>query len=522
MDPAVRNQEETMAQNWAAQHNARYFDVRTLQNPERLVGVFSVKDMQAMHMVPLGGGGPNLTIGYTQHADLAKIRFLCSKKYPSVTVAYAVISESGCAELIERLDQAELKQVTDSGVDDFNKTLAKATGKAVFRLLAQRAMQVGSSDIHIEPRGDGALVRFRIDGLLQPVVTLPLQQYRTAISELETSVGMTWGGDKPQGGRMTLELLAGGESRQINVRLESIPTLHGEEIIARLLNLDVRFLELANLGLGDSSRQLIERTIAHPHGMVLTVGPTGSGKTSMLYAIINAVKTPQRKVVTLEDPVEYDIPGASQVPVSSDDQELFIEKLRAVMRQDPDVIMIGEIRDIDTAKTALQAALTGHLVLSTFHANSAAGALSRLVDMIGQNPLLPSALRLVMAQRLVRRLCTVCKKAQPASEEQANYLRQVFSNLDLGELDISGNPTLYAAVGCAQCNNLGYKSRFAIIELLQMTQEMETLIGSKEATTRTIQQQAVADGMVTLLQDGLLRALQGETSYEEVLRMVDA
>jgi type II secretory ATPase GspE/PulE/Tfp pilus assembly ATPase PilB-like protein len=277
------------------------------------------------------------------------------------------------------------------------------------------------------------------------------------------------------------------------------------------------------MGLASHLIDNINQVVNHPHGMVLSVGPTGSGKTSMLYSIINKVNRPELKVVTLEDPVEYVLENCSQIPVSSQDHEMFMDKFRAVLRQDPDVIMLGEIRDLDTAKTALQSSLTGHLVLSTFHANSSAAALSRLMDMIGQNPLLASALRLVMAQRLIRRLCTVCKEAYVPDEATLKEIKGHLANLNSKIVTVPEKLTLYKAKGCEKCNSFGYEGRFAIVEQLHMSPTMQQMIagGTAQTTTYAIEEAACKEGMITLLQDGLIHVLAGETTTEEVYRSVD-
>jgi len=256
--------------------------------------------------------------------------------------------------------------------------------------------------------------------------------------------------------------------------------------------------------------------------MVMSVGPTGSGKTSTLYSIMNHVNNPEVKIVTLEDPIEYELTGISQVPVRSDNQELFMDELRAVLREDPNIIMIGEIRDADTAKTALQAALTGHLVLSTFHATNSAAAIARLMDMIGQNPLLASSIKLIMAQRLVRELCNVCKATYDPTRDELLQIKTALHGLPETAYPKLEGAKLAKPVGCKVCHHFGYQGRLSIMEQLEITPRMEAIIagGTAGTTAVSLEQAAVKDGMVTLLQDGVIKALENKTTLEEVFVQV--
>ncbi len=515
--------EELETKQWAEAHQAVYVDTRILQDVTPLVGLLDVKDMQSFHVVPVGITQTSINIGYTPATDHGRLQFVV-RKFPNLQVQFSVLSETNFADLVKRLDLASLQSATSTSLEDFKTKIATVSGETAFRMLCQVAYGMNASDIHIEPKPTEAVIRFRVDGSLHPIMTLPIERYRLFLSAVQTMSHMQWGTDMPQQGRLTQELLnASGQQIQVNIRLETVPTFFGEELIARILSMDVQYLQLDNMGLAPHIRKGIDEVIRHPHGMILTVGPTGSGKTSMLYALINKINNPELKVVTLEDPVEYVLENSSQIPVHSEDHELFGEKLRAVLRQDPDIIMIGEVRDMDTAKTALQSSLTGHLVLSTFHANSAAAALSRLMDMIGQNPLLASALRMVMAQRLIRRLCT-CKEAYSPDAATVEYITKAMSSLPKSIFKLGEKITLYKPKGCNLCNGYGYKGRLAIIEQLVMTPTMAQFIskGTAEVTTFAIEELATKEGMVTLLQDGLMHALAGDTTTAEVFRSVDS
>jgi type II secretory ATPase GspE/PulE/Tfp pilus assembly ATPase PilB-like protein len=317
--------------------------------------------------------------------------------------------------------------------------------------------------------------------------------------------------------------MATGEEVTVNLRVETVPAVYGMDVVMRLFNMTLELLKLDNLGLSGQESAVVNDIIQHPTGMVMVVGPTGSGKTTTLYALINTLNTPERQIITLEDPVEYNLPGIVQIPVSGQmEGHDFAEHLRAVLRLDPDVVMVGEIRDQDTAKTALQGALTGHLVLSTFHASSAAAALTRMLDMVGINPLFANAIHLVMAQRLVRRLDDSSKQAyQPDAALKAQLQAVVDSLPPHVQKPTLDNLTLYKP-GSSPTNPFGFSGQLALHEQLQMTPGVRQLLrkAPNEITTEMLQAQAVQDGMRTMLHDGVLKAIAGLTTIEEVYRVV--
>jgi len=306
------------------------------------------------------------------------------------------------------------------------------------------------------------------------------------------------------------------------MRIETVPTLYGQDAVVRLFNMDMSLLRLDNLGLSEKERKPIDEVISHPHGMVLMVGPTGSGKTTTLYSILMQLNDPKNKIITLEDPVEYGLDGMSQIPVYSRQGDSFANKLRAVMRLDPDVIMVGEIRDVDTAKTALQAAVTGHLVLSTFHAGNSAEAFTRMIDMIGVNPILISSVKLIISQRLVRRLDDKTKIEYEPDEAVKQHIRDNLQNLpeDIEKPDLE-NIKLWKP-GKSEENPFGYKGRTSIIEDLIVTPEIQALMRNTTEipTSDIIENKAKEQGMITMYQAGLLKALKGMTTIEEINRVI--
>jgi type II secretory ATPase GspE/PulE/Tfp pilus assembly ATPase PilB-like protein len=391
--------------------------------------------------------------------------------------------------------------------------------------LVQQAHRLNASDIHIETQAKNVRIRFRIDGVLHPIAILTLEKYRILLSAIASAGNISTASDDAQQGHIAQHITMANEAAvDINLRLETVPTINGIDIVMRLFNMDQAMYNLDRLGLSADERRLVDDIIAKPSGLVMVVGPTGSGKTTTLYSMLNTLNSEERKIITIEDPVEYQFAGVSQISVTtkSSSETSFAEKLRAVLRLDPDVVMVGEIRDMDTAKTALQAALTGHLVLSTFHASSAAAALTRIADIIGQNPLFVSAIRLVMAQRLVRRLDDATKTAYPADPATAEKIRQIVATLPAGvdRPDVT-QIKLYKA-GSSPENPYGYKGQVAIREQFIMDGPIRELLEKNPAgiTTQLIEEAAVKSGMRTMLQDGILKVLAGETTVEEVFRVV--
>jgi type II secretory ATPase GspE/PulE/Tfp pilus assembly ATPase PilB-like protein len=523
MNEQDRDQIENAAQDAAEGLSLPYFDTRAHVDIKPLVGKLTVMGMQAYGIVPVQIDHNNLTIATSEETDRSQLDSLRAR-LAGYEVNFVYVSQLGWNQLVNRFTLAQSQGDIEAGdFSVFTEHILKIEPKFMFEPLAQLAYQLGASDIHIEPGEHEARIRFRIDGTLHPVTVLPKDRFDLFASDIQMRAGVKWGGDEPQGGRISIMIInKDGDESQLDMRLETIPSLHGEDVVIRLLNMSVEYLTLEHLQLSDGQIKLLLRSVSHPRGLVLSVGPTGSGKTSTLYSVLNHLNNPEVKIVTLEDPIEYELQGISQVPVKSDNQELFMEELRAVLREDPNIIMIGEIRDADTAKTALQASLTGHLVLSTFHAASAAAAISRLMDMIGQNPLLASSIKLIMAQRLVRRLCPVCKQSYAPSKDELLQVKTALEGLPEEIYPALDKARLAKTVGCDACHHYGYQGRFIIMEQLEINSKMEALIatGTAATTSQALQQAAVKEGMITLLQDGVIKALKQETTLEEIYSQV--
>ncbi|HEU4716175.1 MAG TPA: ATPase, T2SS/T4P/T4SS family, partial [Candidatus Saccharimonadales bacterium] len=384
------------------------------------------------------------------------------------------------------------------------------------------ADKLNASDIHIENERTYIRVRMRVDGALHPVADLNKDRYRIIMGELASRANVSSAANEAQSGHMQKEITRDGATHLLNIRVETVPTLYGQDAVLRLFNFDESLLNLDLLGIPDKQRQQIDDVISHPRGMVLMVGPTGSGKSTTLYSMLNALNTPDRKLITLEDPIEYGLSGISQIPINTTGGQHFGDGLRSVLRLDPDVVMVGEIRDQDTAKTAIQASITGHLVLSSFHANSTSAAFSRMIDLIGVNPIFSSAIRLLIAQRLVRRLHDETKEEYEPDEATRDYVKNVLKDLPEGiEKPNLDNFKLWRPVPSDDVP-FGYKGRVVIMEQMVVNENIQKFLRGdvKEVHTEIIEEEARKGGMLTLLQVGVLAALRGETTLEEINRVI--
>lgn len=493
--------------------------------------VLTIPEMRQLRVVPVVVEQHRILFGVTNttsHQTMTQLK----SRFQDQRISFSLISDSGFNDYMLLYDPPRQVVYQDVGFanqsadlyEQVTATLATVLADDVLGYLVKQAYNLKSSDIHLENQKQSVRIRFRVDGVLHPIAELSHEKYRQLLSSIAIAANVsTASGDSQTGHINKTYRLATGEEVTVNLRVETVPTVYGQDVVMRLFNLKMELLSLDKLGLSDSEREIVDDVIKHPTGMVLVVGPTGSGKTTTLYSLINTLNSPEKKVITLEDPVEYFLPGVVQIPVQGDaNKEGFAERLRAVLRLDPDVVMIGEIRDQDTARTGLQAALTGHLVLSTFHASSTSAALMRMLDAIGINPLFASAMHLVMAQRLVRRLDDSSKEAYQPDEALKLQLQTIIDTFppDLARPDLS-NITLYRP-GKSEANPFGYSGQIAIREQLRMTPGVQQLLRQppNTITAQMLEQQAVSEGMRTMLHDGVLKVVAGHTTLEEVFRVV--
>lgn len=390
----------------------------------------------------------------------------------------------------------------------------------ILTLMIASALKTNSSDIHVEAEEKGIAVRYRIDGVLHEVANLPIDQWKRFVSRIKLLSGLKINvTDKPQDGRVTLKLSASS----IDVRVSTMPTTYGESIVMRILFSGSKGVTYDDLGLRGEAYERLRREVERPNGMIITTGPTGSGKTTTMYAILRTLNKPGVKIITLEDPVEIKMEGINQSQVDPSRDYTFAKGLRSILRQDPDICMVGEIRDLETAEIAIQAALTGHLMLSTIHTNSASGALPRFLSMGVKPFLLAPALNAIIGQRLVRRICDNCKTEAKLDDEKMQRVMKILETLPEAEKKNVkfDDMHFYYGKGCPKCSGLGYRGRIGIYEIFTMNKEIEKVILSEQVSEYTIQEIAVKNGMVTMVQDGILKALDQITSVDEVFDVAE-
>ena len=418
--------------------------------------------------------------------------------------------ESGAASLIEGISGADdLRSLADGlpVVTDLLETEDDAPIIRFLNALLTQALRERASDIHIEAFEGRSLVRFRVDGTLREILEPPRALHAALVSRVKVMAELDIAEKRlPQDGRITLRIAG----RPVDVRVSTLPTGHGERVVLRLLDKQAGVLDFTRLGMSDATRDQMDGLIREAHGIVLVTGPTGSGKTTTLYAALSRLDANRLNIMTVEDPIEYDLDGIGQTQVNAGIDMTFARALRAILRQDPDVVMIGEIRDLETARIAVQASLTGHLVLATLHTNDAPGAITRLIDMGIEPFLLASTLLGVLAQRLVRRLCPDCRASAPATAAQCADLPPAMRGLPL-----------YHAVGCDACKGTGYRGRTGIYELLTIDRECAQLIHGS-VSEQLLREHSARRGTVSLREDGLRWIASGETTLEEVLRVTRA
>jgi type II secretory ATPase GspE/PulE/Tfp pilus assembly ATPase PilB-like protein len=510
-----------------------YMDTRGYNLPDGPVeGVVTVSEMYRDYFSMLASTGNRYTFAITNRTPQSVIATL-KTRFPDKIVYLKMISETGWKELMRIYDPPVVVDYQDINVSDYgssdnlkevSKTLEGVNSDDLLGYIISQSYRIEASDIHFENARDFVRVRFRIDGMLHVIAILTRQKYYHVQQSIAVRAGISSSSSDAQTSHISERVKNSktGEEEILNMRIETVPTVYGQDAVLRLFNFDIDLLELDNLGLSAEERVPIDNVISHPHGMVLVVGPTGSGKTTTLYSILMRLNTPERKLMTLEDPVEYGLDGMSQIPVDTRSGDSFANKLRAVMRLDPDVIMVGEIRDEDTAHTSLQASITGHLVLSTFHASSAAAAMSRMLGLVGRNPIFAYAVKLIIAQRLVRRLDPKTRIAYtPAPsmiEHFKEHLKDLPEDVELPQ-DIS-NFQLYKP-GRSEENPFGYKGRTSILEELTIGVDIQELLNQQLApTAQQLEDAAKKQGMVTMYQVGLIKCLRGETTLEEINRVL--
>jgi type II secretory ATPase GspE/PulE/Tfp pilus assembly ATPase PilB-like protein len=530
-----RDGDERATQERAAILGLPYFDTREVEQTLPLLqGVLDLSVMHNSRIIPLttSDNGEPWRFGVTTQTPQTLIRDM-SREYndQGKSIEFLLISTSAYKVFMERYDppktvtydDIQIAKVGDSDtLSQVSQTLNSVGSDEVFDYLIDQADKIGASDIHIENQRTHIRVRMRIDGALHPVADLATDRYRIILGALASRANISTASTEPQSGHMQKEISRDGATHMLNLRVETVPTMYGQDAVLRLFNFDESMLNMDRLGIGAQERAELDEIVSHPRGMVLMVGPTGSGKSTTLYSIINALNTSDRKIITLEDPIEFGITGVSQIPIDTTGGQSFADGLRSVLRLDPDVVMVGEIRDADTAKTAIQASITGHLVLSSFHANTTAAAFSRMIDLIGANPIFSSAIRLVIAQRLVRRLDDDTKEAYEPDEATRRWVKESLKDLpahiEKPDLDTF---KLWRPVA-SEASPFGYTGRIVIMEQMVVNETIQRFLRGDVADVHAeiIEKAAREAGMVSLLERGVLAALRGETTLDEVNRVI--
>jgi len=504
----------------AAQAQMDWIDISSMVIPPQVINQIRGEEARRFKVIPVAFGETGLVVAVSDPLDIDTIdslSFLLQRELELVCtspekIREALIKYYGTADEAADVLQQKIGEDIDLGLEIGDGTEALVGDEVdapIIRMVSMlliEAHRVGASDIHLEPLDKKFRVRFRIDGVLQEMQAPPKRLQSAIISRLKIMTGSMSIAEKrlPQDGRIQVKI----KKKPIDLRVSTIPTNHGESVVMRVLDKSSLMLGLPELGFLSDDQETFERLIKLPDGILLVTGPTGSGKTSTLYACLNYINKPDRKIITVEEPIEYQMNGINQVQVNPEIGMTFPAALRSILRQAPNIIMIGEIRDLETASIATNASLTGHLVFSTLHTNDAPAAVARLIDIGVQPFLVASSVRAIMAQRLVRRLCRNCKQPGELSETELRALR-----IEPGQL---GEAQVMKAVGCEQCRQIGYKGRMGIFEIFVIDDEVRHMI-NKRSSTLMLRQRARELGMRTLREDGVRKVLAGLTSADEVI-----
>ncbi len=527
--------EERLTRALAAFFHLPYADLRNQNLSKEALAIISQETLENYKFIPFAKEGNLLRIALTNPSDLQALEaleFLAQQnKYRielyliSVTSYQDALrkSRTASAEVGEALavmqEKEKKKEETPKPAqkETDNKLSSEAPITKIVDVVLRHAIESRASDIHIEPQENDLRIRYRVDGVLQSSLVVPKVVHPAIVSRIKILSNLKIDEQRlPQDGRFHMDV----DRRSIDFRVSTLPNVNGEKVVMRILDKSGGVPTLEDLGLNALKLARFKDNISKPHGMVLVTGPTGSGKSTTLYAVLNILNKIGVNIVTLEDPVEYFIPGVNQSQINPDIGLTFASGLRSILRQDPNIIMVGEIRDRETAELAVHSALTGHLVFSTLHTNDAVGAIPRLIDMGIESFLLTASVNMVMAQRLVRKICSSCRKETAVLAEVREMMKTELKDLPAEEakgVDLK-NMKIFAGKGCRICGNTGYSGRIALYEVLPLSEKIKELILNRESYAK-LQEQARIEGMIGMKQDGLIKVLNGFTTVEEVLRV---
>lgn len=549
LDELHKQEEEELVRMLAeSKYNLPYVNLMGIGIDNESLRTVDEKDARKMNIAPFKISGKNIFIALHSPSEELMGQLKEDMERLNYTPVFYMASQASLNKVWDRY--AELSMAENSkvgGLDISGEVLVETAGKIkkmqdveilitevikegtmhkisrILEIILAGAIAIKASDIHIEAEEKRTRLRFRLDGVLQDVMFFSLDIYRLLNSRLKLLSGMKLTAKTAQDGRFAI--MIGGE--EISIRSSMIPGAYGESIVMRILDPKSIQVNLEDMGIEPYLFKIIEEEIAKPNGMILVTGPTGSGKTTTLYAFLRKIYSSEIKIITIEDPIEYHLSGITQTQTDSKKGYTFLEGLRSALRQDPDVVMVGEIRDSETAKIAVESALTGHIVFSTLHTNNAAGVIPRLIDLDVNAKILVSALSLSIAQRLVRKLCQECKKEKPLTDEESKIIKNIIDGAiaegkDLSKYGIDPNAPLkmFTAVGCEKCNMTGYKGRMGIFEAIKTDEAIEKIM-PQNPSEREIKKIASAQGILSMRQDGIIKMLAGITSYDEVKSVVD-
>jgi len=478
-------------------------------------------------VIPVSREGGTLSVAMVDPLDLQAIEFL-EKKSGLVVKPYVATEESIKKAIVEQYTRGLSFEVTEAlkeAGSQYSTTfmpqavisgvMGQAPVARIVSTLLEYGIKVRASDIHIEPLENESRIRYRIDGILHEKLILPKKIHDAIVSRIKILGNMKIDEKRlPQDARFNFKI----GQEELDLRLSTMPTAHGEKVVMRLLKKTGGVPDLPELGLRGKALHNLEENIKRPHGIILLCGPTGSGKTTTLYSILSKLNSSQVNILTLEDPVEYRIVGVNQVQINTQAGLTFASGLRSFLRQDPNIIMVGEIRDTETTDLAIQASLTGHLVFSTLHTNDSSGSLPRLLDMKAEPYLIASTVTCVVGQRVVRKICPTCRISKVPQKEIVEKMKEVLGGLF--DYEKNKNLKLFEGRGCKECNNTGYLGRIGIFEVLLISEKIAKMIIVR-SRAQDIAKQAVSEGMITMRQDGILKVLEGITTVEEVLRVAE-
>lgn len=548
LDLKRKEEEDLVSMLAQTKYGLPYVDLYRIGIDNEALRAISEEDARKLHIAPFKLVGKNIYIALRSPTEELKSSLAEDMERKSLTPTFYMTSLASIEKVWERYKEISMAEDSKIGGLDISSEILRETAKDITKMqdikvvikkemesgkthkitrlleiILAGAIAINASDIHIEAEENGSRLRLRLDGVLQDIDYFTKDIYRLLNSRIKLLSGMKLTSHSAQDGRFSIT----EDDTELSIRTSLIPGSYGEAIVMRILDPKSIQINIEDMGMESDLYNIILEEIAKPNGLILVTGPTGSGKTTTLYGFLRKIQTTEINIITIEDPIEYRLKGITQTQVEEEKHYGFLEGLRAALRQDPDVIMVGEIRDAETAKTAVQSALTGHLVFSTLHTNNAAGVIPRLSDLEVNPKIMVSALSLSIAQRLVRKLCVTCKKQIVPTDKERNTIKAIIDGMleegkDLNKHNINKDKEieLYVPVGCDDCNMTGYKGRLGIFEAIRTDEAIEKIM-PQNPSEREIKRIARLQGILSMRQDGVAKILNGVTSFEEVLSVVD-